>query len=104
MGEWRLRSSSDQLYEFLREELLKGRWTGTMPGVHRLAADFQVNRKTVEAALQLLEGEGLLIGQGVGRRRRIERAFAAAAAKRKGGGKRADHGKMGKTRGHGIIS
>ena len=72
MGEWRLRSSSNQLSEFLREELLKGRWTGTMPGVHRLAADFQVNRKTVEAALQLLEGEGLLIGQGVGRRRRID--------------------------------
>lgn len=72
MREWRLRSSSDQLFEFLREELVKGRWTGTMPGVHRLAADFQVNRKTVEAALRLLEDEGLLIGKGAGRRRQID--------------------------------
>lgn len=43
-----------------------------MPGVHRLAAEFQVNRKTVEGALQLLEGERLLIGQGAGKRRKID--------------------------------
>jgi DNA-binding LacI/PurR family transcriptional regulator len=72
MGEWRVRSGSEQFFEFLREELFGGRWSGTMPGVHRLAAEFQVNRKTVEGALQMLEGEGLLIGQGAGKRRMID--------------------------------
>ncbi|GAA5480276.1 substrate-binding domain-containing protein [Haloferula helveola] len=51
-----------------------------MPGVHRLSAEFQINRKTVEAALRVLEEEGLLIGQGPGRRRTINPAAAADAA------------------------
>lgn len=42
-----------------------------MPGVNRLAAELGVNRKTVEVALCLLEREGLLAGQGPGRKRRI---------------------------------
>lgn len=42
-----------------------------MPGVLRLEAEMGVNRKTVEAALRLLEKEGLLIPQGPGKRRRI---------------------------------
>ena len=42
-----------------------------MPGVSPLATELGVNRKTVEAALRSLEEEGLLEGQGSGRKRRI---------------------------------
>ena len=42
-----------------------------MPGVGWLAKELGVNRKTVEAALRQLEHEGLLAGQGAGRRRLI---------------------------------
>jgi hypothetical protein len=42
-----------------------------MPGTLRLAAELGIDHKTVEAALRLLEHEGLLVPQGPGRRRRI---------------------------------
>jgi DNA-binding transcriptional regulator YhcF (GntR family) len=42
-----------------------------MPSVQRLAAEFSVNCKTAETTLQALENEGLLVGQGPGRRRKI---------------------------------
>ena len=68
----RILSAVEQVAGHLREELLRGHWGGLMPGVDRLAVDLGVSRKTVEAALQTLEKEGLLVPQGVGRRRRIE--------------------------------
>lgn len=43
-----------------------------MPGSGRLAEDLGVGHGTIDAALDLLEKEGLLVPQGVGRRRRIE--------------------------------
>lgn len=64
-------SSRAQVAEFLREELFRGRWSGTMPGRDRLAMDLGVNRKTLGAALALLEQEGILVNQGTGRPRRI---------------------------------
>jgi DNA-binding LacI/PurR family transcriptional regulator/predicted transcriptional regulator len=73
MAHWHLRSASEQLADHLRSEVIHQRRVGLMPGIHRLAAELGVNRKTVEAALRLLEGEGLLLPQGVGRRRRIAR-------------------------------
>ena len=71
MTQWQRLSTIDQFTAHLRDGLLSGHWAGTMPGVHRLAAEFALNSKTVEAALQLLEKEGLLEGQGAGRRRKI---------------------------------
>ncbi len=62
---------TDQVAEHLRAEILRGRWTGTLPGKHELAADLGLNNKTIEVALRQLEKDGLLISQGVGRRRRI---------------------------------
>ncbi len=64
-------SITDQVAEHLRAEILRGRWTGTLPGRHQLAAELSLNSKTVEAALRQLEADGLLVPQGAGRRRRI---------------------------------
>ena len=71
MADWRPKSTAEQLAEYLHGELLRRRWSGMMPGVHFLAAEMGVHRKTADSALRLLENEGLLIPQGAGRRRRI---------------------------------
>lgn len=65
------RSLTDQVVAKLRDELTKGRWTGVMPGRERLARDWKVSGKTIEAAMNFLEKEGLLERQGAGKRRRI---------------------------------
>lgn len=67
-----LLSHAEQVAAHLRSELLRGRWSGTMPGVLTLEVKLGVNRTTVDIALKQLEKEGLLVPQGVGRRRRIE--------------------------------
>ena len=67
----RLLSASAQVAAHLRAELERRRWSEALPGVNSLAGDLGVNRKTVEAALKQLEKEGLLAGQGQGRKRRI---------------------------------
>jgi DNA-binding LacI/PurR family transcriptional regulator len=64
-------SAAEQVAAFIREEIHRGRWKGTIPGVYRLAEELHVNHKTVGVALALLEKEGLLEGQGTGRKRRI---------------------------------
>jgi DNA-binding LacI/PurR family transcriptional regulator len=61
-----------QVADHLRAHLLQGRWQGRLPGREQLAAELGVNRKTVEAALRLLEKEGTLRNPGKGRRRQIE--------------------------------
>lgn len=71
MPPWQLQSAVDQVTDYLREGLARGQWRGAMPGVHALAAELRVNRKTVEAALQRLEKQRLLEPQGSGKRRRI---------------------------------
>lgn len=67
----RLFSHAEQLAGHLRSELLRGTWQGIMPGVLTLETQLGVNRNTVQAALRLLEGEGLLVPEGMGRARRI---------------------------------
>jgi putative intracellular protease/amidase len=62
---------SEQVARYLRSELLRGKWSGEMPGAPLLATELVVDRKTVEAGLCLLEKEGLLVTQGAGRRRKI---------------------------------
>lgn len=62
---------ADQVAEHLHAEILRGRWSGTLPGKHQLAIDLGVNNKTVEAALRQLEKTGLLLPQGAGRNRLI---------------------------------
>lgn len=69
--EWQRISTAGQLAAHLREELARGRWQGTMPGVIRLARDLGVGRDAVEHALHELELGGLLRAQGKGKRRLI---------------------------------
>lgn len=64
-------SVSAQVAAHLRTEMARGVWGGKMPGRDRLAAELGVNRKTVESALRQLEREGVLAGQGAGRKRQI---------------------------------
>jgi len=71
MAELRLFSKIEQVAAFFRGELLEGRWEEAMPGRLELAAELGLNDRTVEEALRLLEKEGVLMGQGAGRRRRI---------------------------------
>ncbi|QTN31442.1 LacI family DNA-binding transcriptional regulator [Akkermansiaceae bacterium] len=71
MAGLRLLTAAEQVAAHLREELISGKLSGTMPGVLRLESRLGVNRNTLEAGLKLLEEEGLLVPQGTGRRRRI---------------------------------
>ena len=48
-------SVSSQAALHIRSELERGHWTGELPGVHHLAAELGINRKTVESALRQLE-------------------------------------------------
>lgn len=61
----------EQVAGHLRREFLQGSFGTKAPGVHRLAAELGVHHTTAEEALQMLEKEGLLVGQGAGRSRRI---------------------------------
>jgi DNA-binding LacI/PurR family transcriptional regulator/biotin operon repressor len=67
----RFLSKIEQVAAHLREEIQSGRWKSTIPGRNELARELGINSKTVEAALQQLEQENLLLPQGAGRRRRI---------------------------------
>lgn len=74
---FRIQSPSEQLVAHLKEELRRGRWRKTMPGQARLVAELGVGTETVRNALVQLENEGLLIPQGVGRRRQIAESKSA---------------------------
>jgi DNA-binding LacI/PurR family transcriptional regulator/DNA-binding transcriptional regulator YhcF (GntR family) len=67
----RIRSASEQLADFLKEEIRTRRWTGSMPGESWMVTHLQVGRDTVRAALAQLEKEGVLVSDGQGRRRKI---------------------------------
>lgn len=66
-----IRSASEQVADFLKEEIRQRTWTGTMPGEQWLVTQLHAGRNTVRAALDLLETEGILLPQGHGRRRQI---------------------------------
>jgi len=74
-------SITEQVTSHLRHELAKGRWLTTVPGRNNLAAELGVSHKTVESALRNLEAEGLLTGQGAGRRRLITSSSKLASAR-----------------------
>jgi DNA-binding LacI/PurR family transcriptional regulator/biotin operon repressor len=71
MAKFEILNAGEQVAKHLREELARGVWTGVMPGEDRLMKRLGVGRATIKAALKQLEDEGLLVGRGVGHRRRI---------------------------------
>lgn len=72
MAHLQVRSAAEQVAEYLRGELVRRRWTGHMPGSSWLARELGVGHNTLDAALALLEAEGILVPQGKGRKRRID--------------------------------
>lgn len=67
----KLLSAAEQVAAHLREEILSGSLSGLMHGAASLAGELGVNHKTAEAALLLLENQGLVEGRGKRRRKRI---------------------------------
>lgn len=61
----------DQLVELLRQGIQTGRWKECLPGRDRLANELGVSHVTMEKAMRRLAKEGLLVSDGVGKRRRI---------------------------------
>ncbi|MFU8892451.1 MAG: substrate-binding domain-containing protein [Luteolibacter sp.] len=66
-----LATKAEQVAALLREGMHIGRWRGWLPGRGRLAKELGCSHGTVEAALQQLVREGLLVTEGAGKRRRI---------------------------------
>ena len=64
-------SAVEQVAEHLRAEVLRGGLSEKMPGVNPLVAELGVGHKTVNAALRMLENEGILVNQGRGAQRKI---------------------------------
>lgn len=67
----RIHSLAEQVAAHLRKQILMGKLSGMMPGVHQVAKELAISSKTIVAALKILEHEGLLEGQGPRRRRKI---------------------------------
>ena len=81
MHSLKILSAVEQVAKYLREGVAAGVWRGEMPGVVALAGELRVNHKTVEAALSLLERDGLLESQGPRRPRRIAGVAGGPAAR-----------------------
>lgn len=71
MSQGRFLHIHEQVAQYLRSELIGGRWIGVMPGRNQLVKLLDVSGKTVDLAMQQLESEGLLEAQGVGKKRKI---------------------------------
>lgn len=71
MADFQVRTATEQVADYLRSEIIQGRWSRHLPGGTKLAGELGVGKSTMEAALNLLEAEGLLVSRGTGRQRRI---------------------------------
>lgn len=67
-------SPSEQVAMYLRDEILKGRWRREVSGTPALSEELGVDRKTVTAAINLLQKEGLLASQGPGKPRVVAKS------------------------------
>lgn len=71
MEPFRPLSTSDQLAQHLRREILKGSISGVFPGVKQLVQTLGVNSVAVAKAIKQLEHEGLVVHHGDRRSRTI---------------------------------
>jgi DNA-binding LacI/PurR family transcriptional regulator len=84
MARFQVHSAAEQVYRHLRGMIVDGRVRGELPGVLRLEAELVAGRRAVMAAIARLEQEGLVVGGGVGRRRRVSEDAAKLARGRSG--------------------
>lgn len=73
-------TAAEQVAAHLRAEILRGVLSGLMPGGEKLAAELGIGPNTAEAALVILEKEGLLVSQGARRGRSVVARPEAGAA------------------------
>ncbi len=66
---------AEQVANHMRQQISVGRWKDALPGVAALGKEIGVNVSTMNAALQILEKEGLLITQGSGKGRKIKQTI-----------------------------
>lgn len=71
MRAFQIKTPSQQVAAYLREQIRSGHYQRLMPGMDAVARELGVDPKTVGLAMELLEKEGILVSQGVGRARRI---------------------------------
>jgi DNA-binding LacI/PurR family transcriptional regulator len=74
MREHQILSAAEQVARQLREQIAQGVFKGTMPGGAVLARKFGIGRTTADAALDILETEGIIKSKGARRRREILRS------------------------------
>lgn len=67
----RVFSVGEQTVEHLRKGIREGQWSDRLPGVVKLAEEFDVSTGVVRAALRRLEIEGVITPGGLGRCRRV---------------------------------
>lgn len=68
---FQIRSTYEQVADFLLDAIKSGELHGHMPGVHALAKEFGIHHTTAAEALSQLEREGYLKGAGAGKKRKI---------------------------------
>lgn len=71
MSHLSIRSVSEQIADFIKQEIQRGRWEEFFPGRNELAKQLDQAVMSVEMALQQLKNEGWLISQGAGRPRKV---------------------------------
>lgn len=78
----KIATAAEQVAAHLKNEILHGRWTKTMPGRDRLAKELGLDGSTIERALRHLEEQGVIKSQGPGKRRRVTVKAIEQAGKR----------------------
>jgi len=78
MAVFQFRNANEQVAEFLKSEIVAGRYGASMPGGDRLSKELGVGKATIESALARLEKEGFLKSRGKGRPREVVRSEKAA--------------------------
>lgn len=75
-------SASEQLAEYLKEQIDTKKWIDFMPGESLLMSQLQIGRETVRAAMLRLEKEGILEPSGRGKRRKIIKVNSSKPSKK----------------------
>lgn len=64
-------SPSAQVASYLHSLIMKGQWEKHLPGTPAISQETGIDRKTITAAIHLLEEQGIIRSRGMGKPRRI---------------------------------